>query len=100
MLCFKGFEEILRGASASIFYIGETLADSLLRAPSRGDIQQSLIGFRVLHDGSRLTLHCENDGPLAALDLLHEIAGAAAEGRERMNIFGNVKHASHLEAPF
>jgi hypothetical protein len=44
-----------------------------------GNIEQALIGCGVLHDGRRLAFHSEHDRTLGFLELLHEVAGPAAE---------------------
>src|SRR5580658_5504921 len=82
------------GSSASVSHVVESLADSFLRICAGGNIEQALVGFSVLHDGRGLPLHGEHHGALAFLQLLHEVAGSAAEGRERLDVLGDVKHGS------
>jgi hypothetical protein len=80
------------GTGAAVGHVIKSLADSFFRIRAGGDIEQALIGFGVLHDGRSLPLHRKHHGPLAFFQLLHEIAGAPAESRQRVDILGDVKH--------
>jgi hypothetical protein len=94
-------KDISRRASASVGYIIETLTDAFLCIGAGGNVEQALIGFGVLHDSRCLSLHSEHHGALALLELLHEVAGPATEGCQRLNILPDIKPGrSHLEAPF
>jgi hypothetical protein len=44
----------------SVGHVIEPLADSLFQICAGGDIEQTLVGFGVLHDGRRLPLHGEH----------------------------------------
>src|ERR1700730_5639076 len=80
------------GPSASVGHIIKSLADSLFRIRAGGDVQQALVGFGVLHDSCCLPLYSEHHGALALFQLLHEVAGTAAEGRQRLDVLSYVKH--------
>jgi hypothetical protein len=58
----------------------------------RGNIQQPLVGFRVLNHGFRFAIYGKDYRPLRLLKALHEFAGLAAEGGQGLNVFGNVEH--------
>jgi hypothetical protein len=90
-----------RRASASVGYVIKPLADAFLCIGAGGDVKQALIGFGILHDGGRLPLYRKHHGALALLKLFHEVAGPAAEGRQRLDILSDVKHGpAPLKAPF
>src|SRR3981189_887493 len=80
------------GAGAPVGHVIKPLADSLFRIRAGGDVEQALVSFGVLHDGGSLPLDGEHHGALAFLQLLHEVAGTAAEGRQRLDVLGDVKH--------
>jgi len=100
----RGFElgeKVPRGPSPSFFRILKALPDTFLGVGSGGDIEKVLVSFSILHDGSCFPLHCENHGTLTFLKLLHEIARTTPEGRQRLDILGNIKHwAAPTKAPF
>jgi len=86
-------EKLPCGPSLSFFRTLKTLLDAFPGVAMRSNIEQSLIGFGVLHDGGCFPLfHCEYYGALAFLKLFYEIAGTAPESRQRLNILGYVKH--------
>src|SRR6266849_6684349 len=66
MFGFELVEELPRRLDLSFPRVLQSLPDSLSRLGARGDIKQPLIGFCVLHDRRRLTLHREHDLPLGA----------------------------------
>src|ERR1035441_2538101 len=75
-------------------YVIKPLANALVHIGAGGDVEQALIGFGVLHNGLGLALDREHYGPLAFLELLHEVAGAAAEGSQRLDVFGDIEHGT------
>ena len=75
---------ISRRASASVGYIIEPLTDAFLCIGAGGNVEQALIGFGVLHDSRRLPLYRKHHRALALFKLFHEVAGPAAEGRQRI----------------
>jgi hypothetical protein len=78
-------------------YVFQPLANSFVYVGAGGDIEQTLMGFHILHNGFSLTLHCEHHGPLALLEVFHEFAGAAAKRRERLNVLVMSKHIKSLQ---
>jgi hypothetical protein len=49
----------------SVGYILEGLTDSFLFIRAGRNVEQTLVGFGVLHDGRRLPVHGKHDGALA-----------------------------------
>src|SRR5580698_7553907 len=89
------------GSGASVGNVIKPLADSLFRIRASGDIEQTLVGFGVLHDGSSFPFYGEHHGALAFLQLLHEVARTTAESRQRLDVLGDVQHGSApFKAPF
>jgi len=74
MGAFKLGEELPGWPDSPVSSVLQTLADALFGVGAPGNIQQALIGFRILHDGRCLPVHREHDGALAPLKLLHEVA--------------------------
>jgi hypothetical protein len=98
---FELVEKLPRGPSLSFFRTLKALLDAFLGVGMRSNIEQSLIGFGVLHDGGRFPLHCEYHGALAFFKLFYEIAGTTPESRQRLDILGYVKHRpAPIKAPF
>jgi len=90
-----------RRASGSVGYVIQSLTDAFPGVGLGSDIEQSLIGFGVLDDGRGLPPHGEHHGAPAFPKLLQEIAGGAAEGRQRLDVLGNVQHRpAPLIAPY
>ena len=58
----------------------------------RSDIEQTLVGFRVLNNGLRLAIDRENHRPFGPLEAFHELGGLASKRRQRLDVLGNVKH--------
>jgi hypothetical protein len=98
---FELVEKLPRGPSLSFFRTLKTLPDAFLGVGMRSNIEQSLIGFGVLHDGGCFPLHCEYYGALAFFKLFYEIAGTTPESGQRLDILGYVKHRpAPIKAPF
>lgn len=89
---FKLAEELSRWASFPFFRVLQTLADAFVRVGAGGNVEKVLIGFGILHDGGCFSLHGKHHGALALFQMFHEVAGAAAEGRQRLDVFGDVEH--------
>jgi hypothetical protein len=68
------------------------LTDRLLSIRAGRNVEQSLVGFGVLHYSRGLPVNCEHHGALGFLKVFHEVAGLAPEGRQRLEVFGDVKH--------
>jgi len=85
-------KNLFGGSGASVNHVIKTLADSFLQIRAGGDVQQALVGFGILHDRRCLPLHPKHHGTLTFLQLSHEVAGTAAEGRQRLDVLGDVKY--------
>src|ERR1035437_3574316 len=100
---FEFSKELLGVTPLSSLGLLQALADAFSSVGAGSDIEQALIGSRILHDGFSLALDREHDGPLALLELFHEIARAAAESGQRLNVFRDIKHRGGpiaIRAPF
>lgn len=56
------------------FRLLQALADAFPWISLGGDIEQTLVGLGVLHNGCRLPLHRKHDRSFAFLQLLHKVA--------------------------
>ena len=99
---FKFRKELFDVAAFPLLGLLQALADSLENVRAGGDVEQALVSLGVLHNGRRFTLNRQDDGALALLELFHKVAGAAAEGGQRMDVLGDVEHESPFSriAPF
>src|ERR1700726_4889966 len=82
MLGFELVEKFLCRPNLSFFHVLEALADAFFCVDAGGNVEQALIGFSILHDGSCFPLHRKHHRALAFLELLHKVAGTAAERRQ------------------
>src|SRR6478609_6022689 len=83
----------------SFFRVLKALTDSFLCIGAGGNVEQMLISFSVLNDGRGLPIHCKHHGALTFFQLFHEVTRPATEGRQRLDVFGDVKHqASPLDS--
>jgi hypothetical protein len=85
-------KDLFGRAGTSMGYVIKPLSDTLFRISARRDVQKTLVGFRILHDSSGLSIHREHDRTFALPELLHEVTGPAAEASQRLNVFGHVEH--------
>src|ERR1035441_1886061 len=85
-------EELPRWTSASVGYIIQSLTDRFFFVRAGGNIEQALIGCHVLHDSRCLPVHRKHHAALTLFELFQEVAGLAAEGRQRLNVFGEIQH--------
>jgi hypothetical protein len=67
MLPSNSVKRILGRTCAAVGYVIKPLADALVHIGTGGDVEQSLIGFGILHNSLGLAFHGEHDGPLAFL---------------------------------
>jgi hypothetical protein len=84
----------LRSAAGNVI---KPLLDSFVYVSAGGDIQKALIGSGILHDGLGFPLDREHYGPLAFLELPHEIPRPAAECGERLNVLGDIQHRASYD---
>jgi len=75
----------------------KALSDCLVDVRAPGNVEQSLIRFRVLHYRFGFAVDGEDDRPFALFKLLGKFAGLAPEGGQRMNVFRNVQHQDLLQ---
>jgi hypothetical protein len=84
--CFAG------GTHTTLLCVFDALADTLKCIGLRGDVEQALIGFGILHDRFCLSIDGKNQRFLRFLEMFHEFPTIAAERRHRLNVFFDVKH--------
>ena len=89
------FQCFARGTHTALLHVFQALADAFLFIRLRGDIQKSLIGFGILHDGFGLSADGENERFFRLLEMLHELRRIAAELRHGLNVF----FISNMKAP-
>src|SRR5467141_3397377 len=98
---FKLVEKLLRGSGLSFFRVRQALTDTFRNIGASSNVEQVLIGLRILHDGRGLSFHSKHHGALALLELLYEVAGAAAECGQRLDVTRDVQHlVAPSKAPF
>src|SRR5690348_10708248 len=66
----------------SFFRVLKALTDSFLCVSVGGNIEQLLISFSVLNDGSGLPIHRKHHGALAFFQLFHRVTRPAMERSE------------------
>src|SRR5216683_5333278 len=77
---------------SSVDDIVPTLPDSLVNVCPSGAVEQSLIGFRVLHYGLGLAVDGQDHRPLALLHLLKKFPRFPPEICQRLNVLRDVEH--------
>src|ERR1035437_8701583 len=92
MLNLELVEKLPCRADLSFFCVLQALTDTFLCVGACGNVEQSLIGMGVLHNSRCLPLHRKHHRTLAFFQLFHEVAGPAAESRQRLNVIRDVKH--------
>src|SRR5260370_24664868 len=80
----------------SVDDIVHALPDSLANVGAGGAVEQSLIGFRVLHNGLGLAVDGQDHRPLAFLHLLEQFPRFPPEICQRLNVLRNVEHGHSL----
>src|SRR6266436_5813980 len=80
------------GTHTTFLYVFEALPDALKCIGLRGNVEQVLIGFGILHDRFRLSIDCKNQRFLRFLEVLHELPRIAPECRHRLNVFFDIEH--------
>ena len=94
MLAPKLLKYLPGGTSTPMGYIVQPLTNGLLLISGSGNVEQALISFGILHDSRRLAIHGKHYRAFTFFQLLYEVAGLPAKCRQRLDIFGDVKHAS------
>lgn len=97
---FELGEKVADGARFACSGVFQALADAFGGVGLGSDVEQVLVRLCVLNHDNGFSLNGEHHRTLTFLELLHEIAGTAAEGGEGLNVSGNV-HRRHrsIEAP-
>jgi hypothetical protein len=92
MLLANPVKDFPRRAGAAVGGVIKALADCLVYVSAGGDVEQTLICFGVLNDCFGFAFNRKDDGSLALFELLHEVATSAPKGRERLDVFRDIKH--------
>jgi hypothetical protein len=92
MAGFEFLEELPRGPRSPFPGILQSLSDALLHLGSRRNVEQALIGRRILHYRRSFALYREHHWTLAVLQGLHKVPRSTPERRQGLNIFANIKH--------
>ena len=75
------FKDLARGPHFTVASVFEPLSNPFPGICLCGNIEQSLIGFSILHDGRSLSFYGKHQGTLAFPEMRHEGGGTAAESR-------------------
>jgi hypothetical protein len=67
MLCSEILEKLPRPPHLPVFRVVQTLTDVFLCIGASGNVEQTLIGFGILHDGRCLPFHGSTTGRLVLL---------------------------------
>jgi hypothetical protein len=88
--------EYLAGCACSpLGNVVQALPNGLVHVrPSRG-VEQPLVGLGVLDNGLGLLSYGEDQGPFALSEASDELARIAPETRQRLDVFGDVKHGKY-----
>jgi hypothetical protein len=62
MFAANTLKHLSRRTDATMGYIVQALTDAFLRISARGDVQQALVGFCILYNGSCLPIHRQHHG--------------------------------------
>jgi hypothetical protein len=76
-------------------HIIQTLANGLEDVGACGNVEQLLIGFRVLDYGFRLPVERKDNRPLALLEMTEEFTGFAAERGKGLDVLGDIESNSN-----
>jgi hypothetical protein len=92
----KLVEKLPYGAEPAVPGIVHSLPDALIRIGASGDIEQMLIGFRILNHGLGFALNRKHYRASAFLELFHQLGGVAPKAGERTDVFRDVEHGIPL----
>src|SRR5712671_2420488 len=81
MVAAEHLQSFTRGTHTTLLCVFDALADALKCIGLRGNVEQALIGFGILHDRFRLSIDRKNQRFLRFLEVLHEFPRIAAERR-------------------
>ena len=91
---FEFVEEFPGWPQLSFPGVLKTLPNALFCIRAGCDIEQTLVGFRILNNGRSLPVHGQHQCALAFPELFHEIAGPPTEASQGLDILGNIEHDS------
>jgi hypothetical protein len=83
---FKFLEEFSDWSRPALAGIFQALPDAFPCVRASGDVEQTLVGFRILHHGCSFSIHSQHHGTLALLDLLEKVAGPPTKGGQRLDV--------------
>jgi hypothetical protein len=75
MLAANLVEDLSRRKSATACHIIQALANALFRIRSGGEVQQALVGFRILDDGGGFSVHRKHHRAFGLPELFHKVTG-------------------------
>src|SRR5579859_4513855 len=87
MVAPEHFERFACRTDAAFLHVVQALTDAFPGVRLRGDIEQALIGFGILHDRFGFSIDGENERFFGLFEMLHELRRIAAECRHGLNVF-------------
>jgi hypothetical protein len=90
MFAPEHFQRFSGRMHAALLYILKALADPFSCFDLRGDVEQTLLGFGILHDC--FSLSGKHQRFFCLLKVLHGLRGISAESDHRLNVFLDVEH--------
>ena len=98
---FKIVKEFSSRPDFPLFCVLDSLANTFSCIGAGCDIEESLVRFCVLYNGSRFALDRQDDWAFSSFELFYEVAGATAEGCQRLNVACDIEHeVVPMTAPF
>jgi hypothetical protein len=94
ILGVKLAEKLSRWSCTAMGYVVDPLANAFLRIGARDNVEQTLIGFGVLHNRCSFAVDREHHRAFGLLKLLHEVAGRPAKRGQRLNVTRDVHYLS------
>jgi hypothetical protein len=86
------FQCFARGTHTALLHVFQALADAFLFVCLRGDIEQSLIGFGILHDDFGLSVDGKDERFFRLFEMLRELRRIAAELSHGLKISFYIEH--------
>ena len=91
ILGFKLVKKLSGWSCTAVCYVVEPLANTFLSIGARDNVEQTLIGFGVPHDGGSFTINREHYRAFGLLELFYEVAGRPAKCSQRLNVSSDVQ---------
>jgi hypothetical protein len=79
---------------AALGPVFQPLAERFVDVRPGSNVQQPLIGLRILYHGSGSAFNRQDNRALTFAQALHKVRGIAAEAGQRMDVLGNVEHGT------